>query len=140
MRAARMHARHEPFVVDEVDIPTPRPTDVLIKVEACGVVPNLGNVLSFLPEWWPHLTFPPLPSIYGLDVAGVVAAKGEQVRGIEVGQRVYVNPARSCGGCHACRTSDPQHCPAYTFAGYFGFGRGRLNCPPITPTADSRSS
>lgn len=135
-----MHARHEPFVVDEVDIPTPRPTDVLIKVEACGVVPNLGNVLSFLPEWWLHLTFPPLPSIYGLDVAGVVAAKGEQVRGIEVGQRVYVNPARSCGGRHACRTSDPQHCPAYTFAGYFGFGRGRLNCSPITPTADSRSS
>ncbi|MEZ0165146.1 alcohol dehydrogenase catalytic domain-containing protein [Kineococcus sp. LSe6-4] len=124
MRAARMHALHQPFTVDEVEVPEPRPTDVLVQVKACGIVPNLGNVLNFLPEWWPHLTFPPLPAIFGLDVAGVVVATGAQVHGIEAGQRVYVNPGRHCGGCHACRTGDPQQCPAYTFSGYFGFGPG----------------
>ena len=122
MRAARMHNLHEPFAVDELDVPEPRPTDVLVRVKACGVVPNLGNVLNHLPEWWPHLTFPPRPAIFGLDVAGEIAAVGEQVHGLSIGQRVYVNPGRQCGGCTACRVGDPQHCPAYTFNGYFGFG------------------
>ncbi|MEU3786422.1 MULTISPECIES: alcohol dehydrogenase catalytic domain-containing protein [Streptomyces] len=119
-----MHAQHQPFTIDEVEVPEPGPTDVLVRVGACGIVPNLGNVLNFLPEWWPHLTFPPLPAVFGLDVAGEIVGKGNRVHGLEVGQRVYVNPGRQCGGCFACRTGDPQHCPAYTFNGYFGFGAG----------------
>ena len=49
---------------------------------------------------------------------------GEQVRGISVGDRVYVNPGLSCGSCRACRRGEDPNCPDYTFMGYFAFGPG----------------
>ena len=121
IRAARMHVRGEPLSIDQVEIPTPRPTDVLVEVKACGIVPNLGNVLTHFVDWFPHTSLPPLPAIFGLDPTGVVAAKGSQVHGIDVGQRVYVNPARYCGGCRYCRTGQTTSCKLYAFNGYFGF-------------------
>ena len=121
MRAARMHVRGEPLTIDRIEIPSPRPTDVLVEVKACGIVPNLGNVLNKFVEWFPHLSLPPLPAIFGLDPAGVVVDKGEQVHGVEIGQRVYVNPARYCGGCRYCRKGETTSCRFYAFNGYFGF-------------------
>jgi alcohol dehydrogenase len=124
MRAARLHKVGGAFEIDEVPTPRPRPTDVLIKISACNVVPNLRNVITHYPEWFPYLPLPKLPAIYGLDATGVVAGVGSQVRGIEVGERVYVNPGRSCGGCSACRRGEATLCESYTFQGYFGFGPG----------------
>ncbi|MFE2943017.1 alcohol dehydrogenase catalytic domain-containing protein [Streptomyces sp. NPDC059255] len=119
-----MHAVHQPLTIDTVDVPEPRPTDVLVEVRACGIVPNLGNVLNHLGEWYPDLFLPPLPAVFGLDPAGVVVAKGDQVYGIDIGTRVYVNPGRYCGGCADCRSGNGIACDSYTFNGYFGFGPG----------------
>ena len=44
MRAARMHTLGEPLQVDEVEVPTPGPTDVLVEVKACGIC---GSDLHF---------------------------------------------------------------------------------------------
>ena len=125
MRAARLHTVGQPFQVDSIPVPEVRPTDVLVQVKAAGVVPNLHNVVTHYPEWFPFLPLPALPAIYGLDSAGVVAQVGSQVRsGIKPGDRVYVNPGLSCGSCTACRRGDHINCTAYTFQGYFGFGPG----------------
>jgi threonine dehydrogenase-like Zn-dependent dehydrogenase len=124
MRAARLHRVGGPLTIDEVPTPQPRSTDVLVKVEACNVVPNLRNVITYYAEWFPYLPLPKLPAIYGLDATGIVAEVGSHVRGIEVGERVYVNPGRSCGGCSACRRGEATLCESYTFQGYFGFGPG----------------
>jgi D-arabinose 1-dehydrogenase-like Zn-dependent alcohol dehydrogenase len=121
MRVARMHAVGEPLSIDRVPKPRPRPTDVLVQVKACGIVPNLGNVLNNIGRWFPHLHLPKLPAIFGLDPAGVVVETGSQVHSIKIGDRVYVNPARYCGGCHACRSGDTTACRYYAFNGYFGF-------------------
>lgn len=125
MRAARLHKIGEPFQVDTIPVPDIRPTDVLVEVKAAGVVPNLRNVVTSYPEWFPFLPLPALPAIYGLDSAGVVAQVGSQVRvDIKPGDRVYVNPGLSCGSCHSCRRGDLVNCTSYTFQGYFGFGKG----------------
>lgn len=125
MRAARLHDVGAKFQVDEVPMPEVRPTDVLVEVKSAGVVPNLRNVITNYPTWFPYLPLPKLPAIYGLDTAGVVAAVGSQVRsGVKPGDRVYVNPGLSCGGCTECRRGDSVNCSAYTFMGYFGFGPG----------------
>lgn len=121
MRAARMHKVGQPLSIDWVEKPRPRPTDVLVEVKACGIVPNLGNVLNHLKEWFLHLYVPNLPAIYGLDATGIVVEKGEQVHGIDLGTRVYVNPARYCGGCRDCRMGKTTSCRSFTFNGYFGF-------------------
>ncbi|CAN7799659.1 alcohol dehydrogenase catalytic domain-containing protein [Paraburkholderia hospita] len=124
MSAARLHSVAQPFKVDQIPVPTPGDDDVLVRVRACGVVPNLKNVAYHYPEWFPFLPLPKLPAIYGLDPAGEIVAAGRHVDGLAPGQRVYVNPARSCGACAKCRRGETVACASFTFAGYFGFGQG----------------
>ncbi|MGF6416307.1 alcohol dehydrogenase catalytic domain-containing protein [Paraburkholderia sp. MM5482-R1] len=122
MRAMRVHEPGGRFVLDTIARPELlRPTDVLVDVKASGVVPNLRNVMSNYGER-AYLTVPDLPAIYGLDAAGVVAEVGSAVTGLVPGDRVYINPGRSCGSCDACRTGQSINCVAFTFQGYFGFG------------------
>ena len=73
MLAARLHKVGEPMKLERVPVPEPRPTDVLIAAKACGVAPNLINVLTHWQTWFRELPRPKLPAIFGLDVAGVVA-------------------------------------------------------------------
>jgi D-arabinose 1-dehydrogenase-like Zn-dependent alcohol dehydrogenase len=122
MIAARLHAYGQPMTLDRIEVPEPRPTDVLVEVKACGVVPNLARVVS---NYFGTLTpdnkmMPPLPAIFGLDPAGVVAKVGEQVWQVRPGERVYVNPGRSCGSCRMCRSGQAYDCPSWTLQGYFG--------------------
>lgn len=120
MRAVRLHKKDESLKVDLVPRPSPRPTDVLVQVKACGIVPNVQNVMNYSLEF--IVSLPPLPAIFGLDVAGVVVEKGEQVHGLEIGDRVYVNPARYCGACRYCRMGKEFACEYFTLNGYFGMG------------------
>ena len=94
MIAARLHAYGAPMTLDRIPVPEPRPTDVLVEVKACGVVPNLARVVSnFFGALTPdNKMMPPLPAIFGLDPAGVIAKVGEQVFSLRPGDRVYVNP------------------------------------------------
>jgi alcohol dehydrogenase len=122
MIAARLHAFGAPMTLDRIPIPEPRAGDVLVEVKACGIVPNLARVVSnFFGTQTPDLkAMPALPAIFGLDPTGVIAKIGDQVRSIHPGERVYVNPARSCGSCRMCRSGEVLDCPNFTFQGYFG--------------------
>jgi alcohol dehydrogenase len=123
MIAARLHEPGGTLRLDEVAMPTARDGDVVVKVEACNIVPNLANVLS--AEWaslMKYLPLPRLPAIFGLDVAGVVHEVGPHVHAIKPGERVYVNPARGCGSCRFCRAGELLNCESFIYQGYFGRG------------------
>lgn len=118
MRAARLHEPNTPLRIDEVRVPEPGHGEVLVKVHACGVVPNMVNIMRG-GHW---RTLPPLPAIMGLDTAGTVAKIGSGVEGVREGDRVYVNPVLSCGHCAYCRRgASPLLCDQGAFQGYFGF-------------------
>ena len=127
MLAARLHEIDQPMKIEQLPIPEPRATDVLVHVKACNIVPNLRNVLASYSKWFPYLPLPKLPAVFGLDAAGVVAKVGEQVTDVAVGEQVYVNPGLGCGACRACRRGLDQNCDSYTFMGYFAFGPGGQN-------------
>ncbi|MGO8914389.1 MAG: alcohol dehydrogenase catalytic domain-containing protein [Stellaceae bacterium] len=84
--AARLHEVGKPMVLERLPVPEPRPTDVLVQVRACGIVPNLGNVLANWQRWFPELPLPRLPAIFGLDAAGVVADTGALVQHFAAGE------------------------------------------------------
>lgn len=121
MTAARMLVVGGEMKIEQLETPKPRDMDVLVRVKACGIVPNLHNILANWPTWFPHMPQPPLPAVFGLDPAGEVAAVGRLVHGLKPGDRVYVNPGRSCGTCRHCRRGDLISCKHYAFQGYFGF-------------------
>jgi D-arabinose 1-dehydrogenase-like Zn-dependent alcohol dehydrogenase len=132
MLAARLHAYGSPMTVDRIAVPEPRPTDVLVAVKACGVVPNLARVVSnFFGTKTPDLKgMPPLPAIFGLDPTGIVAKVGDQVLSVRPGDRVYVNPARCCGSCRMCRSGQTLDCADFTFQGYFGRSQDIMRAYP----------
>lgn len=119
MRAAIYRKVGEPFSIDVVERPKPGPTDVLVQLQACSFIPNM---VAMLDPPSPLIT-PARPSSYGLDPVGIITAKGASVYGFEVGDRVYVNPHRSCRECHACRKGHTAACEYSAFNGYFGIGK-----------------
>lgn len=121
MRAARLHRVNEPLSIDHVPKPVARPGEVLVQVKACGLVPNYDNALQISLKY-PMMAQPRLPAIYGLDVAGVVVEIGPQVHDFSIGDRVYVNPARYCGGCRFCHAGKFEACDSYILSGYLGSG------------------
>jgi len=44
-----------------------------------------------------------LPRVLGHEAAGAVAAVGDEVRGVQIGQRVTAHPVISCGRCESCK-------------------------------------
>lgn len=123
MLAARLHALHTPMTIDTIPVPKPRPSDVLVEVKACGIVPNMANVINNWPSWFPHQPLPKFPAIFGLDATGVVAEVGEAVINVKPGDRVYVSPLRSCGSCKPCRDGRRSQCRYFTLNGYFSTSR-----------------
>lgn len=99
---ARLTALGEPLEIGLAEKPTPGPREILVKVAACGLVPNSSNVVSGKTPF----TLPTLPTIFGLDVSGVIAAVGEQELNLKVGDRVYVDPLLACGSCLSCRRGE----------------------------------
>lgn len=133
MHVARLVKPGQPFEVGTADQPTPGLKDVLVRVAACGIVPNSKNVSNggMIAQGMP---LPTLPAIFGLDVAGTIEAVGEHVLNLKVGDRVYVNPHLTCDTCHQCRKGRRDLCPQGVLRGYFANtpqGQGRLDQYPI---------
>ncbi len=70
----------------ELDDPKPGPQDVAVRV----VASSLNHMDLWLMKGLPR---PTLPHVPGCDVAGTVAAIGELVTSLKVGDQVVVNPA-----------------------------------------------
>jgi uncharacterized zinc-type alcohol dehydrogenase-like protein len=81
------------------------PTDVEIKVEYCGIC---HSDVSMLDNAWGLTTYPIVP---GHEAVGVIAATGEQVHHLDIGQRVGVGwNAGSCMTCEWCVAGDHNLC------------------------------
>jgi NADPH2:quinone reductase len=87
MRAVRMH-RHggpEEMIVDEIPVPQPAPTQVLIRVHAAGV--NWADAHRRRGMFYPQPTV--LPFTMGGEFAGVIEAVGAEVSRFREGDAVF---------------------------------------------------
>ncbi|HET7057511.1 MAG TPA: NADPH:quinone reductase, partial [Nitrospiraceae bacterium] len=86
MKAIRVYAFGEPYVMrlEEVPDPKPRPGQVVVRVHAVGVNPVDAYIRAGL-----YNREAPVPYTPGSDAAGVIEAVGEGISKIKVGDRVY---------------------------------------------------
>lgn len=90
MKAVRFHNTGGPEVLVYEDVPDPTPADgeVLIRVEAVGL--NFADVMRRRGDDYPDPSPPPFT--LGAEVAGTVAAVGEGVTWLNIGDAVFASP------------------------------------------------
>ena len=116
MKAAVLHELKKPFVIEEVERPTPGEGEVLIKVEASGVCHSDLHVAE--GDWKQFAGITKLPLIVGHEVAGKVAEVGPGVRELKVGDRVGVPWIYwTCGECEFCREGNENLCTKQKITG-----------------------
>lgn len=114
MRAAVVEQFGEPLLLQEWEIPTPAPGQILVKTEACGVC---HTDLHAAHGDWP--VKPTLPFVPGHEGIGPVVAVGAGVKTVKEGDRVGVPWLYSaCGHCEYCMTGWETLCPEEEFGGY----------------------
>ena len=115
MKAARLHAYHEPLKMDQVDEPkTAGPLDVIVKIGAAGLC---RTDLHIQEGQWAEKSEVKLPYTPGHENAGWIHEVGSGVTNVEVGDTVIVHPFITCGLCRACRMGDDMHCENGSFPG-----------------------
>ncbi|HET8563477.1 MAG TPA: zinc-binding dehydrogenase [Candidatus Binatia bacterium] len=99
MRAAVTRDWNE-ICIEDVPVPSLETGEVLVRVGACGICgTDLKIVAGVYKGSWP----PSLPFIQGHEWAGTVAALGDGVTGLQVGDRVAAENHKGCGTCTNCR-------------------------------------
>jgi NAD+-dependent secondary alcohol dehydrogenase Adh1 len=115
MKAARLHAYHDPLKVDEVDEPKiSGPLDVIVKIGAAGLC---RTDLHIQEGQWAEKSEVQLPYTPGHENAGWIHEVGAGVTNVQVGDTVIVHPFITCGFCRACRLGDDMHCENGSFPG-----------------------
>jgi propanol-preferring alcohol dehydrogenase len=116
MKAAVIREYKQPLEIEEAEIPSPAPGEVLIKVEACGVCHSDLHIAE--GDWTTLLKIIKKPLIPGHEVVGRVVEKGEGVSRLEVGDRVGVAWVHwTCGECEMCREGRENLCKKQMITG-----------------------
>lgn len=99
--------------IEEVPIPTIKPGEILVKVQAasiCGTDLRIyhGN----------HRMYPPgTIRIPGHEVVGTIAEIGPGLSNLKIGERVFIAPNMGCGHCAQCVSGNNNLCTSYDAIG-----------------------
>jgi L-iditol 2-dehydrogenase len=110
-KAVFMHGTNE-MVWKDVPMPTPKLNEVLIKVDVVGVCGSdvhyyqHGKIGDFVVEG---------DFILGHECAGEVVQVGSEVKSLKVGDRVALEPGKTCGVCEFCKEGKYNLCPDVEF-------------------------
>jgi D-arabinose 1-dehydrogenase-like Zn-dependent alcohol dehydrogenase len=112
----------QPLCETVVDCPAPRGTEVLVRIERCGVCHSDLHLQDGYFELGGGRRLDitkdrPLPFTLGHEIAGVIEAAGQEADRIEVGRRVAVYPWIGCGTCAVCRSGAENLCSAHRHLG-----------------------
>lgn len=103
MRAAVLNSIPGTLEIEDVEIGTPGPREVLVRVAAAGLC---HSDLHFMEGKYPYMT----PAVLGHESAGVVEAVGDQVTYVKPGDHVITCLSVYCGNCENCLTGHPAIC------------------------------
>lgn len=93
-------------------IPQPKKDEVLVKVEYVGVC---GSDLHYYEHGRIGDFIVKPPFVLGHEAGGTVVEVGEAVTDLKVGDRVAMEPGKTCGKCEFCKTGRYNLCPDVVF-------------------------
>ena len=105
MKSAIFYGKHS-LKVEEVKKPEVGKNEVLVKVMACGVC---GTDVHIYEGDKGAADCTP-PTILGHEFSGIIEEIGENVVGLEVGDKVCIDPNDTCGECYYCRNGIAHFC------------------------------
>lgn len=96
----------------EREIPQPKENEVLVKLEYVGIC---GSDLHYYETGaiGDYVVEPPF--VLGHEPGGVVVEVGENVTHLKVGDRVALEPGKTCGHCEFCKEGKYNLCPDVVF-------------------------
>jgi len=103
MKVAMYYSQND-IRVDDMPIPKISQDEVLVEMRACGICG------SDLMDWYLKNR---APLVLGHEPSGIIAEKGEDVKGFDVGDRVFVHHHVACLKCHYCLHGDYTLCEQF---------------------------
>ncbi|MDR1252109.1 MAG: NAD(P)-dependent alcohol dehydrogenase [Treponema sp.] len=96
----------------ERDIPRPKPDEALVKLEYVGIC---GSDMHYYETGriGDYIVKPPF--VLGHESGGTVIEVGEAVKHLKIGDRVALEPGKTCGHCEFCREGKYNLCPDVIF-------------------------
>ena len=113
MKAAVLY-RPKVLKFEDREVPSPNPDEVLIKVKNVGICRSdvhyyvHGRIGSFIVKE---------PIILGHECSGEIVDKGKNVKDLEIGDRVIVEPGAPCRKCFYCKIGRYNLCDNIAFMG-----------------------
>ena len=104
------------IIFQEVPVPEAGPDDVLIKIMKLGIC---GSDIHVFHGTHPYTSY---PVTQGHEVSGRVVRTGENVKGIQAGQKVTLEPQIRCGECWPCRHGKYNCCESLRVMGFQATG------------------
>ena len=103
MKAAVLYGAND-IRIEDVPLPSLRGHEVLIEVKVCGIC---GSDLHAFKGKHPDYVLPIIP---GHEFSGIVREVGKEVASISPGERVTVEPVKTCGKCYYCLRGNYNRC------------------------------
>ena len=97
---------------EERKIPVPKENEVLVKLEYVGIC---GSDLHYYETGAIGSKKVQFPFVLGHEPGGVVVEVGSGVTHLKAGDRVALEPGKTCGHCEFCRTGRYNLCPDVVF-------------------------
>jgi NADPH:quinone reductase-like Zn-dependent oxidoreductase len=98
--------------IGRVSEPEPTEDEVIVKVRSAG----LNHLDIWVREGRPGLKVS-MPHVMGSDAAGVVIGVGANVKSVNIGDEVVLNPGLSCGSCEYCNRGEQSECISFGIVG-----------------------
>lgn len=99
--------------IQELPIPTINDEEVLFKVMASGICG------SDVIEWY---RVPKAPRVLGHEATGIITQVGNKVKGVQIGDRVFVSHHVPCNQCRYCQRGNHTACHTLHTTNYYPGG------------------
>ena len=113
MKAYQVVENGKPLKEMELETPTPKGKEILIKTISCGVCHSDVHILDGYFDLGGGAQLPtPVndPLTMGHEIFGEVVAIGEEVSNINIGERYVAYPWIGCGDCELCNSDKTHYC------------------------------